>query len=247
MAIELKSPQEIEIMKEGGRILKAVLNKVSTEVKPGITTKELDQYAEKLILEAGAKPSFKGYQGYPAALCTSVNEEVVHAIPGDRILEEGDIISLDLGVYYQGFNTDKALTVPVGKISKELAHLISITEQALARSIKKMRVGAPLGHVSNSIQKFVESEGYYVVRDLVGHGIGREPHEEPAVPNFGPKENGPIMETGLVIAIEPMVNIGGSEVQIDHANWRVVTKDGLPSAHFENTICLTANGAEVIT
>jgi methionyl aminopeptidase len=217
-------------------------------VKPGITTADLDRWAEEFIVREGARPAFKGYRGYPATLCTSVNEEVVHGIPSTRKrLREGDIIGVDVGAVVEGFHGDAAVTLPVGEISEEAARLIRVTDASLAAGLAQVKVGNRLSDVSHAIQTVAEGEGYSVVTDFVGHGIGRNLHEDPQVPNFGRPGEGPRLKEGLVLAIEPMVNAGRSEVEVLADRWTVVTKDRKLSAHFEHTIALTADGPKVLT
>lgn len=256
--IHIKTEEEIKIMKEGGKILAEILEKVRREAKPGITTEDLDKLAYELILfyaknfpKAGIKPAFLGYQpygnddAYPASLCTSVNEEVVHCVPSDRMLKEGDILSLDFGIVYKDFNVDMAVTVNVGKISQQAKELIGITRKALEKGINQVKPQNTLGDIGYAIQKFVESKGLNVVRDLVGHGIGKELHEEPQVPNYGQRFSGVVLEPGMVIAIEPMVTNGSYEVIQDGFSWK--TKDGSLSVHFEHTVAVTKNGNVVLT
>lgn len=245
--IYLKSVNEIEIMKKAGRIVAETLAKVEEVIKPGITTMELDRIAEEYIIACGAKPSFKGYHGFPGTLCTSVNEEVVHGIPGNKVLQEGDIISVDCGAFYQGFHGDAARTFPVGKITAEAQRLIDVTRESFFEGIKYAVVGNRIGDISHAIQVYVEANGFTVVKDYVGHGIGREMHEEPPVPNFGKAGRGPKLAKGMLLAIEPMVNSGVYAVKELSDNWTVVTYDGMPSAHYENTIAILDNGPEILT
>lgn len=245
--IYLKSKNEIDKIRRSGRIVAELLNLLEKQIRPGITTKELDKFAEEFIISQGAKPSFKGYYGYPGSLCTSINEEVVHGIPGDRILKEGDIISVDCGVFYEGFHSDAARTFAVGHISEEAKRLIDITEKSFYEGIKYARAGNRIGDISNAIQTFVESNGYSVVRDYVGHGIGKELHEEPPVPNYGKAGRGPKLAVGMVLAIEPMVNMGTFAVIELDDGWTVVTADKKLSAHYENTIVILENGPEILT
>lgn len=247
MNIILKSQQEIEIMTKGGRIAASILNKLKNGAKPGVTTADLNILAEKLIHNAGAKASFRNFQGYPASICTSVNNEVVHGIPGDRILKEGDIVSIDLGIFYQGFHTDTALTCGVGKIDPDAQKLIDVTKKSLEKAISIAKDGAHLGDIGQEVQSYVEKEGFSVVRSLVGHGVGRHLQEEPAVPNYGKYGQGIVLKEGMTIAIEPMINAGKYEVKVLNDRWTVVTADGTLSAHFEHTIAITSKGAEVLT
>jgi len=216
-------------------------------ISPGVTTEELDRFAEEFIRERGGIPAFKGYRGYPKTLCVSVNEEVVHGIPDKRRLKEGDIVSLDLGVVIDGYYGDAAITVAVGEVSEVAKRLIKVTEEALYKGIEQARPGNRLTDISHVIQRHVEEAGFSVVREFVGHGIGRQLHEEPQVPNFGPPNRGPLLEVGMVLAIEPMVNAGTWQVRISKNGWTVVTADGSLSAHFEHTVAITSNGPEILT
>jgi methionyl aminopeptidase len=246
--IILKTPQEIALIAKASRVVALTIAFLRERVKPGITTADLDRWAEEFIVREGARPAFKGYRGYPATLCTSVNEEVVHGIPSSRKrLNEGDIIGVDVGAVVEGYHGDAAVTLPVGAISDEAARLIRVTEASLAAGLAKVKVGNRLSDVSHAIQVVAEEEGYSVVTDFVGHGIGRNLHEDPQVPNFGRPGEGPRLKEGLVLAIEPMVNVGRSEVEVLSDRWTVVTKDGSLSAHFEHTIALTADGPQVLT
>lgn len=246
--IILKTPQEIELIAQASRIVALTIAFLRERVKPGITTADLDRWAEEFIVREGGRPAFKGYRGYPATLCTSVNEEVVHGIPSPKKrLEEGDIIGIDVGAIVEGYHGDAAVTVPVGQISEEAARLIRVTEAALTAGLDQVKVGNRLSDVSHSIQLVAEREGYSVVTDFVGHGIGRNLHEDPQVPNFGKPGEGPRLKEGLVLAIEPMVNVGKSEVEVLADRWTVVTRDRKLSAHFEHTIALTVEGPKVLT
>ena len=245
--INLRTKEEIEKLRRSNRLVAQALLKVREAIRPGVTTAELDRIAEETIRKGGGRPAFKGYRGYPANLCVSVNEEVVHGIPGPRRLQEGDIVSLDLGVLMDGYYGDAAITVPVGKVSKEAQKLIEVTEEALHKGIEKARVGNRLYDISHAIQSWVESFGFSVVRDFVGHGIGRQLHEEPQVPNFGPPNQGPRLMVGMVLAIEPMVNAGGWQVKVREDGWTVVTADGSLSAHFEHTIAITEEGPDILS
>ncbi len=245
--IKIKTEKEIAIIAEGGKILAQALYEVEKMVKPGITTLELDRAAEALILSAGAKPAFKGYDGFPFSLCTSINEEIVHGIPSGRILKEGDIIGLDLGVLYRDFHSDMAITVSVGKVSFEAKRLINVTKKALKRGIKKVRPKNTTGDIGNTIQRYVEGQGYGVVRDLCGHGIGKDLHEDPKVPNFGKRGHGEKLVEGMVICIEPMVTAGDWHLTKSKDGYGYATKDGLLSAHFEHTIAITKKGSKILT
>ncbi|MEQ8151278.1 MAG: type I methionyl aminopeptidase [Smithellaceae bacterium] len=243
----LKLPDEIERARASSQIVAEVLNKLRDRVKPGATTKELDRFAEEVARKRGAKPAFKGYRGYPYSLCTSVNEEVVHGMPSERILKEGDIISLDFGVFYNGFFGDAAITLPVGKITDVARKLIEVTEQSLYAGIEQAKKGNRLGDISSSVQQTVEPPGFSVVRDFVGHGIGRNLHEDPQIPNYGKKGRGIELKSGMILAIEPMVNQGSYKVKILEDGWTVVTEDGMLSAHFEHSVAITDNGPEILS
>ena len=245
--IILKSQREIALMREAGRIVALTLAKLREHIAPGVTTGELDRIAEEYIRSQDAVPAFKGYQGFPASICTSVNEEVVHGIPGLKRLAEGDIISIDVGVVKYGYVGDAAITFPVGKISRLKQHLLEVTEAALYEGIKQAVVGNRLTDISHSVQAYVEKNGLSVVRDYVGHGIGRDMHEDPQIPNFGPPGFGPRLRAGMVLAIEPMVNAGTYEVYTLTNQWTVVTRDKKPSAHFEHSVAITENGPEILT
>lgn len=246
--IIIKTKSEIEKMKKGGRILAKVMKELARGVKAGVSTEELDLRAEKLIRRYKTRPSFKNYRGYPKTLCASVNHQVVHAIPRqDHILRQGDIIGLDLGLEADGYFVDMAITVPIGKVDKKTKKLIEVTKEALARGIKQAKAGNYIGDISWAIQKFVESQGLSVVRSLVGHGVGKEVHEEPRIPNFGEPKTGQKIEEGMTLAIEPMVNLGGHEVETREDGWTIETADGSLSAHFEHTIAVTKKGPQVLT
>ncbi|MDN5325410.1 MAG: methionyl aminopeptidase [Moorella sp. (in: firmicutes)] len=245
--IILKSRREIALMREAGRIVAGALAKIQEHIAPGITTGELDRIAEEYIRRHDAVPAFKGYRGFPASICASVNEEVVHGIPGLKKLVAGDIISIDIGVVKNGYVGDSAATFPVGDIDPGKQHLLAATQAALEEGIKKAVVGNRLTDISHAIQAFVEARGFSVVRDYVGHGVGRAMHEDPQVPNFGPPGYGPRLRAGMVLAIEPMVNAGTHEVYTLPNRWTVVTRDGQPSAHFEHTVAITENGPEILT
>jgi methionyl aminopeptidase len=242
-----KSRQEIEKMRAAGRIVARVLKRLSEMVEPGITTLDLDREAERMIRTAGAYPTFKGYHGYRASICTSINDEVVHGIPSDRKLREGDIIGIDCGATLNGYVGDAALTVPVGRVRDDLKQLMEATRRSLYEAIEKCRVGYRLGDVGSAVQSYVEPLGYSVVRNFCGHGIGRAMHEDPQVPNYGDPGTGKYLREGWVLAIEPMVNMGRHEVKMLPDGWTVITLDGRPSAHFEHTIAVTANGPQILT
>jgi len=247
MSIIIKSKQEIAAMRQAGKIVGIVLEVLTKQVRPGIKTKDLDIMAAREIERLGAKPSFKGYHGFPASLCASVNDEIVHGIPGNRILEEGDIVSLDLGAIFMGFHGDAAVTVGVGEISPQAKQLMQTTEDALKAGIAAARVEAKLGDISSAIQNYAESRNYSVVREYTGHGIGRELHEEPQIPNFGLPGTGPVLKRGMTIALEPMVNAGDWHTRLGDDHWTVFTTDGSLSAHFEHTIAITETEPELLT
>lgn len=246
--VELKGPQEIGWMREAGRIVAETLAILSEAAKPGISTGELDRIAESEIVKRKAKPAFVGYRGFPATLCASINDEVVHGIPSPkRVLKEGDLLSLDLGAIVRGYYGDAAVTVPIGRISSKAKKLMDTTRLSLEKGIEAIRPGSRLGDVSAAVQSCVEAQGFGVVREFVGHGIGRSLHEEPAVPNFGKAGTGRRLAPGLVIAVEPMVTMGSFEVKVLEDGWTAVTADGSLAAHFEHTIAVTEDGAEVLT
>ena len=245
--IVLKSSSEIETMYQAGQIVAEILMELKGLVKPGITTKDLDRCAEDAIIKKGAIPAFKGYRDFPASLCTSINHEIVHGIPSERVLLEGDIIGMDLGAIVDGYYGDSAITVPVGKIPSEAARLLKATEEALYKGINQVRDGNRLSDISFAIQEHGEEAGFSIVRDFVGHGIGRALHEEPQVPNFGKPGQGPRLKVGMVLAIEPMFNIGSHGVKVLSDNWTAVTQDGSLSAHFEHTIAVTKDGPMILT
>ncbi|MBN2468945.1 MAG: type I methionyl aminopeptidase [Deltaproteobacteria bacterium] len=242
-----KSSDEIKILRESSRRVALILRDLRAEVKPGVTTRYLDQLAERLIKNHGCIPAFKGYRDYPACLCASVNEQIVHGIPDDRKLQEGDIVSLDLGVKYDGYYGDAAVTVPVGEISPESQKLLRVTEEALYRGIDKARPGNRLTDISNATQQWVEKHNFSVVRDFVGHGIGKNLHEDPQIPNFGKPGFGPRLREGMVLCLEPMVNMGGYEVKILDDGWTAVTADGSRSAHFEHAVAITRGGPMILS
>jgi len=245
--IILKSPQEIERMRVPCRIVAEVLGKLKEEVRPGVTTLHLNETAERECARHGARPAFKGYSGYGFALCCSVNDEVVHGIPGGRSLREGDIIGIDFGVISDGFYGDAAITLPVGEVTAEARRLMKATEESLYRGIEMARPGNRLSDVSHAVQSHVEREGFSVVRDFVGHGIGRSLHESPQIPNYGPSGKGARLKPGMVLAIEPMINEKGYEVRVLEDGWTAVTCDGGLSAHFEHTVAVTENGPDILT
>ena len=245
--ITLKTPQEIEKMRKAGRVVATTLEALRAAAQVGMTTGDLDELARQKIAEAGAIPSFKGYHGFPGHICASVNEEVVHGIPGNRVLKEGDILSVDLGAIVEGYHGDSAITFPIGSISSEIQLLLQVTEESLYKGIQAAIVGNRLGDVSSANQTHVDSYQFGIVREFVGHGIGSQMHEDPKIPNYGPPHQGPLLKAGMTLAIEPMVNLGTPDVRILDDQWTVVTRDGKPSAHFEHTILITENGPEILT
>ncbi|MGN1179666.1 MAG: type I methionyl aminopeptidase [Suilimivivens sp.] len=248
MAVTIKSAREIELMRESCRILSEVHDRLKEEIRPGISTWEIDSIGEKLIRSYGCVPNFLNYNGYPASICVSVNDEVVHGIPKkERILQEGDIVSLDAGLIYKGYHSDAARTYPVGKISEETARLLEVTRQSFFEGIKFARAGCHLYDISNAIDRYVSKFGYGIVRDLVGHGIGTRLHEDPQIPNFKQWKRGIKLQPGMTLAIEPMINLGSCYVEWLSDDWTVVTEDGSPSAHYENTVLITEGDPEILT
>ena len=245
--ITFKSASELEAMRQSSRIVAAVLGELEPLIRPGIRTRDLDLYADKRTRELGGVPVLKGYRGYPASVCISVNEEVIHGIPSGRILQDGDIVSLDFGVLYEGFYSDSALTAPVGRVAAEAQRLIAAAERSFIKGLEQMREGARLSDISAAIQRSVEDEGFSVIRQFVGHGIGRALHEEPQVPNFGAPGRGPKIKPGMTLAIEPMIAAGGPEVEVLEDGWTAVTRDRRLAAHYEHTVAMTENGPEVLS
>lgn len=245
--IEYKSPREIAKIRAAGEILVKTMRMLSEKIIPGVTTAELDCLAEEFIRSHGATPSFKGYNGFPASICTSIDNEVVHGVPGKRRLVEGQVIGIDIGVFKNGFHSDSAWTFPVGQVSPETARHLRVGQECLMLAIEKARCGNRIGDISFAIQSHAEKNGFSVVRDLVGHGIGRNMHEEPQVPNYGSAGEGEELKPGLVIAIEPMINAGGYRVKMSNDGWTFVTEDGKRSVHFEHTVAIRENGPEILT
>lgn len=246
--IKIKSQEEIELMREAGRITRDTLKVVEDSIRVGISTKELDKIAYDYIKSQGATPSFKNYCGFPGSICASINDTIVHGIPSNNIiLKEGDIISIDCGAKYKGYHSDAARTFPVGKVDAKVKRLLKITEQSFFEGIKDLKSGAFVGDISHRIQTFVEKNGFSIVRELVGHGVGKQLHEDPMVPNYGKAGSGPRLNANSVIAIEPMVNMGEKEVVFMSDGWTCKTRDGLPAAHYENTVLITENGVEILT
>lgn len=242
-----KSKDEIEDIKKSNQIVGKILSELKKMIEPGITTKELDRYAEKRALEFGARPAFKGYRGFPASLCTSINEEIVHGIPSSRELKNGDIISLDFGVEYNGLYGDAAVSCPVGEVSAKAKELIMVAEEAFFKGFETIKKGKRLSDISHAIQNHVESFGFSVIRTFVGHGIGYSLHEDPQIPNFGPPGHGPVLKAGMVLAIEPMISMGDWHVEILEDDWTAITRDRSLSAHYEHTLAITDNGPIILS
>lgn len=247
MKVELKTKEDIQIMRLGGKIASRILKILKSKTKEGVTTEYLDKLAEDLILKSDAKPSFKGFGNYPCSICASINNEVVHGIPKNRILKKGDLVSIDIGVFYKGFHTDTALTTSIGKITSQDKKLIKVTEKSLYEGIKKCKAGNYLGDVQNAIQKTIEDGGFGIVRDLAGHGVGKKLQEPPSILNFAKAGTGLELEEGMTLAIEPMVTAGDWRVKVLEDGWTVVTIDGSHAAHFEHTVAITKNGAKILT
>ncbi len=245
--ILLKSPQEIARMEKANRIVAEILEEVKERVRPGVETRELDELAEEGCRRHKVEPAFKGYRGYPSCICISVNEEIVHGIPGPRVIKDGDLVSLDFGVRYDGYYGDAALTVPVGEVAPEAQELLAVTAESLDAAIAQVQIGARLTNISHAVQTVVEGHGFAVIREFVGHGIGRSLHEDPQIPNFGPPGRGPVMQAGMTMAIEPMTCSGSWRVRILPDGWTAVTQDGSLAAHFEHTVALTDKGVKVLS
>jgi methionyl aminopeptidase len=247
MGIVIKSAREIEVMRLAGHMVAETLAALAQAVRPGVTTRELDAIAYRTLTKQGATPSFKGYRGFPASLCASINDEVVHGIPGKRALKDGDIVSLDVGAYYKGFHGDAAVTLPVGKVNGRVQALLDAGKAGLAAGMAAARAGAHLGDISAAVQSTVEALGFSVVREYTGHGVGRNLHEDPLVPNVGEAHTGVVLRPGMTLALEPMINAGGWAVQVRPNGWTVVTSDGGWSAHFEHTVAIGEGEAEILT
>ncbi len=245
--IRIKSTNEVDILRKAGKILSSIVAPLQSSLTSGMSTKDIDLKAEELIRRHKVVSAFKGYRGFPGVTCISVNEGVVHGIPGPRIVKDGDIVSLDIGIIYEGYYSDTAVTVAIGNIAPEVQRLLDVTKASLARGIEQARVGNRLSDISFAVQSFVEMHGFSVVRDFVGHGIGQKLHEDPEIPNYGRAGEGPVLKEGMVFAIEPMVNMGTHRTRILSDKWTVVTEDGKPSAHFEHTIVITSKGPEILT
>lgn len=246
-SISIKTAQEVKLLREAGKILAGIVQELRRSLKTGITTRAVDIEAERLIRAAKVQPAFKGYRGFPACVCVSINDEVVHGIPGERVIKDGDVVSLDVGIVYKEYYSDTAVTVGVGTIGEEQRRLMDVTEQALLKGIEQARAGNHLSDISHAVQSHVEANHFAVVRDFVGHGIGKNLHEDPEIPNFGPPHTGPLLKEGMVFAIEPMVNAGTWQTRILGDGWTVVTQDGRPSAHFEHTVAIGKKGPEILT
>jgi methionyl aminopeptidase len=245
--ITIKSESELKLMRVAGKVVGLALQELAARVKPGVTTADLDKFANEFFKKNDCVPAFLGYHGYPATICASVNDEVVHGIPGPRILQEGDIVGVDVGAFYKGYCGDSARTFPVGKVSPEVKALLEATFQSLNKGIEQCREGNRISDIGNAVQALAEAKGYSVVRDYVGHGIGRAMHEEPQVPNYGRPHQGPRIVAGMCLALEPMINMGSEEVKVLTDGWTVVTKDGKFSAHFEDTVAVLPDGPEILT
>jgi len=245
--IRIKSPNEVDILRKAGKILSSIVVQLQSSLTSGMTTKDIDSQAQELIRKNKVLAAFKGYHGFPGCACVSVNEGVVHGIPGKRVIQNGDIVSIDIGIIYEGYYSDMAITVPIGAVSGEVKRLLDVTQASLYRGIEQARVGGRLSDISFAVQSFVEMHGFSVVRDFVGHGIGRALHEEPEIPNYGRPSQGPVLKEGMVFAIEPMVNMGSFRTKTLGDGWSVVTIDGKPSAHFEHTIVITSGDPEILT
>ncbi len=245
--IPIKSPQEISIMKEGGRILAEIVDYLKKISQPGIRTQDLENEARRLIKERRAQPSFLGFDGYPAVLCTSINEEIVHVVPSEKKLKEGDILSIDLGILWKGYHSDMAITIPIGKVSSEKLKIIEVTQKSLSLAVEKAIPGNTLGDIGNTIQEFVESQGFNVIRDLCGHGIGKELHESPQILNFGQPKRGEKIKEGMVFCIEPMVSEGSYKIKKSQDGFGFKTEDNSLSCHFEHTVAILKNGSEILT
>ena len=245
--VSIKGPREIELLRIAGKITGDTHNYLKPFIKPGITTKELDRLAEEYILSNDATPSFKGYDGFPGTVCASINEEVVHGIPSDRKLKEGDIITLDIGACYKGYHGDSAWTYAVGEISPLKKKLMKVTEESLFKGLNQVKAGNRIGDIGHAVQSYAESFGFGVVRELVGHGVGTDVHEEPDVPNYGKAHTGLMLREGMVIAVEPMITAGTRKIFILDDDWTIITQDNMPAAHFEHTVLVTKEGYEILT
>jgi len=246
-SIRIKTPQEIDILRKAGKILASIIRELESSLKSGMTTKDIDAKAESLIRRANVLPAFKGYRGFPGCACVSVNEEVVHGIPGAKVVKNGDVVSIDVGIIHDDYYSDTAVTVAIGKVDEECLKLLEVTRESLYKGIEKACPNNRLSDISSAIQLHVEKNKFSIVRNFVGHGIGRQLHEDPEIPNFGEPNQGPVLKEGMVFAIEPMVNLGRHQTKILSDGWTVVTEDGKPSAHFEHTVAITNKGPEILT
>ncbi len=246
-SIRIKTSQEIDILRKAGKILASIIRELESSLKSGMTTKDIDAKAESFIRRANVLPAFKGYRGFPGSACVSVNEEVVHGIPGAKVVKDGDVVSIDVGIIHDDYYSDTAVTVAIGKVNEQCLKLLEVTRESLYKGIEKACVNNRLSDISSAIQQHVEKNKFSVVRNFVGHGIGRQLHEDPEIPNFGEPNRGPVLKEGMVFAIEPMVNLGGHQTKILSDGWTVVTEDGKPSAHFEHTVAITNKGPEILT
>lgn len=246
-SIRIKTPEEIDILRKAGKILASIIRELERSLKSGMTTKDIDAKAESLIRRANVLHAFKGYRGFPGCACVSVNEEVVHGIPGSKKVKDGDIVSIDVGIIHDDYYSDTAMTVAIGKVDPQCLRLLEVTQESLYKGIEKAWPNNRLSDISSAIQQHVEKNKFSVVRNFVGHGIGRQLHEEPEIPNFGDPNQGPVLKEGMVFAIEPMVNLGRHQTKVLSDGWTVITEDGKPSAHFEHTIAITTKGPEILT
>jgi len=245
--IPIKTKEEIETMRQGGQILAKIMRELKTEAQPGVTTQELDKLAQELIFNSGVQPAFKNYRGFPAALCVSINEQIVHGLPSSRVLKDGDILSLDLGIVYKGFNTDMAVTLPIGSIDPEVGRLIRVTKKALKRAIARTKPGKTIGDIGHAVQRYIEDQDFNIIRELCGHGIGKKLHEKPDIPNLGKRHKGEALKSGMVLAIEPMATMGQPGIKKGPDGFCYQTADKSISAHFEHTIAVTERGPKVLT
>ncbi|MBI3601659.1 MAG: type I methionyl aminopeptidase [Candidatus Omnitrophica bacterium] len=245
--IRIKDLQEVDILRKAGKILSLIIGQIKGSLTAGMTTKDIDTQAQALMQQYGVKPAFKGYRGFPANICVSVNEGVVHGIPNGRIIRNGDIVSVDVGIIYDDYYSDTAVTIPIGPVNPQIQKLLEVSEAALYKGIEQARAGQHLSDISYAVQSYVQMHGFSVVRDFVGHGIGRQLHEDPEIPNYGSPHQGPVLKEGMVLAIEPMVNMGGHRTKVLSDGWTVVTEDGKPSVHFEHCVLITFKEAEILT
>ncbi len=245
--IRIKDLREVDILRKAGKILSLIIGQLKGSLTAGMTTKDIDAQAQALMQQYGAKPAFKGYRGFPANVCVSVNEEVVHGIPNGRMIRNGDIVSVDVGIIYDDYYSDTAVTIPIGPVNPQIKKFLEVSEAALYKGIEQACAGHHLSDISYAVQSYVQMHGFSVVRDFVGHGIGRQLHEDPEIPNYGSPHQGPVLKEGMVLAIEPMVNMGDYRTKVSSDGWTVVTQDGKPSAHFEHCVLITSKEAEILT